>query len=67
MRCTVASILQIQASGAWASQCFARYLHVSEEDRQAVQMLVSSAISSAKKKHPYQRKKKSQRNNLDKP
>ena len=41
-----ASILQIQASGDWASQCFVRYLHVSEEERQAVQMLVSEAISS---------------------
>ena len=43
-----ASILQIQASGDWASQCFARYLHVSAEDRQAVQLLVSDAISSGR-------------------
>ena len=43
-----ASILQIQASGDWASQCFARYLHVSAEDRQAVQMLVSDAISAGR-------------------
>ena len=43
-----ASILQIQASGDWASQCFVRYLHVSEEEREAVQTLVSNAISSGK-------------------
>ena len=43
-----ASILQIQASGDWASQCFVRYLHVSAEDRQSVQMLVSEAISSGR-------------------
>ena len=43
-----ATILQIQASGDWASQCFVRYLHVSEEDRQAVQLLVSEAISSGR-------------------
>ena len=41
-----ASILQIQASGDWSSQCFARYLHVSEEERLKVQTLVSTAISS---------------------
>lgn len=40
-----ASILQIQASGDWSSQCFARYLHVSEEERLKVQLLVSSALS----------------------
>ena len=43
-----ASILQIQASGDWASQCFVRYLHVSEQDRQAIQLLVSDAISSGR-------------------
>ena len=43
-----ATILQIQASGDWASQCFVRYLHVSAEDRQAVQLLVSDAISSGR-------------------
>ena len=41
-----ASILQIQISGDWVSQCFARYLHVSEEERLQVQKLVSAAISS---------------------
>ena len=41
-----ASILQIQASGDWSSQCFVRYLHVSEEERLQVQLPVSSAISS---------------------
>ena len=41
-----ASILQIQASGDWSSQCFARYLHVSEEERLKVQTLVASAMSS---------------------
>ena len=41
-----ASILQIQASGDWSSQCFVRYLHVSEEERFKVQLLVSEAISS---------------------
>jgi hypothetical protein len=41
-----ASILQIQVSGDWVSQCFARYLHVSEEERLQVQNLISTAISS---------------------
>ena len=41
-----ASILQIQISGDWVSQCFARYLHVSEEERLQVQNLISRAISS---------------------
>ena len=41
-----ASILQIQASGDWSSQCFVRYLHVSEEERLRVQQLVAKAISS---------------------
>ena len=41
-----ASILQIQSSGDWASQCFVRYLYVSEEERLEVQRLMSSAISS---------------------
>ena len=43
-----ATILQIQASGDWASQCFVRYLHVSAEDREAVQLLVSDAISGGR-------------------
>ena len=43
-----ASILQIQASGDWASQCFVRYLYISEDERLAVQELMSSAISSRK-------------------
>lgn len=43
-----ASILQIQMSGDWASQCFARYLHVSDEDRGEIQSLVSDALSSGK-------------------
>ena len=41
-----ASILQIQISGDWSSQCFARYLHISEDERRDVQELVASAISS---------------------
>ena len=41
-----ASVLQIQASGDWSSQCFVRYLHVSEGERLKVQQLVSRAISS---------------------
>ena len=41
-----ASILQIQISGDWSSQCFARYLHVSEDDRREVQQLVADAISA---------------------
>ena len=41
-----ASVLQIQASGDWSSQCFVRYLHVTEEERLKVQQLVSRAISS---------------------
>ena len=40
------SILQIQASGDWSSQCFARYLYVSEEERLKVQTLGADAISS---------------------
>ena len=40
-----ATILQIQASGDWSSQCFARYLHISEEERLKVQTMVSSALS----------------------
>ena len=43
-----ASILQIQLSGDWVSQCFARYLHVSEEERFNVQNLISAAISSGR-------------------
>ena len=43
-----ASILQIQVSGDWASQCFVRYLHVSEEERLQVQQLVSQAINSGR-------------------
>ena len=41
-----ASVLQIQASGDWSSQCFVRYLHVSEEERFRVQLLVAGAISA---------------------
>ena len=41
-----ASVLQIQASGDWSSQCFVRYLHVSEEERLHVQLLVAGAISA---------------------
>ena len=41
-----ASILQIQISGDWVSQCFARYLHVSEEERLQVQTMIAAAISS---------------------
>jgi integrase len=41
-----ASIMQIQVSGDWVSQYFARYLHVSEEERLHVQNLISAAISS---------------------
>ena len=41
-----ASILQIQASGDWASQCFVKYLYITEDERLTVQRLVSSAISS---------------------
>ena len=41
-----ASILQIQASGDWASQCFVKYLYITEDERLTVQKLMSSAISS---------------------
>ena len=41
-----ASVLQIQISGDWSSQCFARYLHISEDERREVQELVASAISA---------------------
>ena len=41
-----ASILQIQASGDWASQCFVKYLYITEDERLTVQQMVASAIST---------------------
>ena len=41
-----ASILQIQLSGDWSSQCFARYLHISVDDRLEIQQLVANSISA---------------------
>ena len=41
-----ASILQIQSSGDWASQCFVKYLYITENERLIIQRLMSSAISS---------------------
>ena len=42
------SILQIMASGSWASTCFTRYLFLTEEERLDAQLLMSSAISERK-------------------
>ena len=41
-----ASILQIQISGDWSTQCFARYLYVSEDEKREVQQLVADSISA---------------------
>ena len=41
-----ASILQIQSSGDWASQCFVKYLYITEDERLVVQRLMASAISA---------------------
>ena len=38
--------LMIQASGDWSSQCFTRYLYLSEADRLHSQKLMSSVINS---------------------
>ena len=38
--------LMIQASGDWSSQCFTRYLYLTESDRLHSQRLMSSAINS---------------------
>ena len=42
------SILQIMSSGSWRSNCFTRYLFLTEEERMEAQLLMSSAISSGK-------------------
>ena len=39
------SILQIMSSGDWSSNCFTRYLFLTEEERMEAQLLISSAIS----------------------
>ena len=41
------SILQIKASGDWATDVFTRYLHLSVEDREDAQFLIADAISSS--------------------
>ena len=40
------TILQIKASGDWATDVFTRYLHLSLEEREEAQSLISDAISS---------------------
>ena len=39
------SILQIMSSGDWSSNCFTRYLFLTESERMEAQLLMSSAIS----------------------
>ena len=40
------TILQIKASGDWATDTFTRYLHLSIEEREEAQTLIAEAISS---------------------
>ena len=42
------SILQIMSSGDWSSNCFTRYLFLTEEERLEAQLLMSTALSSTK-------------------
>ena len=37
--------LMVQASGDWSSQCFTRYLYLSESDRLQSQLLISKGIN----------------------
>ena len=39
------SILQIMSSGDWSSNCFTRYLFLTEDERMEAQLLMSTAIS----------------------
>ena len=39
--------LMIQSSGDWVSQCFTRYLYLSEEERLKAQSLISQGISNS--------------------
>ena len=39
------SALMVQSSGDWSSQCFTRYLYLSEEERLKAQSLISQGIS----------------------
>ena len=39
------SALMVQSSGDWSSQCFTRYLHLSESERLEAQLLISQGIS----------------------
>ena len=41
------SALMVQSSGDWSSQCFTRYLHLSEGERLQAQRLISQGISLA--------------------
>ena len=43
--------LMIQASGDWSSQCFTRYLYLTEAERLQSQLLMASSISSGH--HPF--------------
>ena len=38
------TVFMVQASGDWSSQCFARYLYLSEDQRLAAQMLIKNGI-----------------------
>ena len=40
------TILQIKASGDWATDVFTRYLHLSIEEREGAQLLIANAIST---------------------
>ena len=42
------TILQIKASGDWASDVFTRYLYLSLEEREEAQSLISEAISTTR-------------------
>ena len=43
--------LMIQASGDWSSQCFTRYLYMTESERLHSQLLMSRAINSLSQEH----------------
>ena len=42
------SALMVQSSGDWSSQCFTRYLYLSEAERLKAQSLISQGISSSR-------------------
>ena len=46
------SVLMVQASGDWSSQCFTRYLHLSLAERWKAQLLMSDGVSSSRDCQP---------------